>query len=93
MEMSWSVPHQAILSIVEWDDTGIVYYSLSGQTHLLNDLACQVLQLLQRSSETISSLVVKLCDIYEVEDEDDLKLQILKLMREFESLGLIEVNQ
>ncbi|NOR79721.1 MAG: HPr-rel-A system PqqD family peptide chaperone [Methyloprofundus sp.] len=91
--MSWSVPEQAKLSIQIWGDTAVIYYSLSGQTHLLNGLACEVLQLLQASPETISTLISKLGVIFEVEDKADLRLQLQKLASEFETLGLIESTQ
>ena len=93
MAMSWSVPEQAKLSIQIWGDTAVIYYSLSGQTHLLNALAYEVLLLLQASPETISTLISKLGVIFEVEDKADLTIQIQKLTSEFENLGLIESTQ
>ena len=88
--MIWSIPENANLSIEIWDENAIVYSSLSGETHLLNGLACEVLQLFQAAPETISTLISKLCMILEVEDEADLEGQIQRLMGEFEKLGLIE---
>ena len=88
MEITWSVPKQATLAIEIW-----VYNALSGQTHLLNILAYEVLQQLQKGPETISSLVSKLCFIFEVEDKVELSLQAQKLMGEFENLGLIESTE
>ncbi len=91
--MLWSVPEQAVLSIQHWDDTAVVYFSLSGETHLLNGLACDVLQLLQISPQTMPDLMNKLCIIFDVEDKNDLQIQIQRLIGEFEILGLVESSE
>lgn len=91
--MSWTVPEQAVISIEIWEDHAVVFSSMSGQTHLLNGLACEVLQLIKTAPETVATLVNKLCMIFDVEDKVDLEIQIQSLMYEFENLGLIESTQ
>lgn len=91
--MIWHVSKQAQLTIEEWDDSAVVYSSLSGETHLLNSLACEILKLLQVESGTIATLIGKVCVIFEVEDKVDLEQQIGKLIGDFENLGLIESIQ
>ena len=88
--MICSVPEHANLEIEIWDEHAIVFSPLSGETHLLNTLAYEVLQLLQVSPETTSTLISKLCMIFDVEDKADLALQIQKMMADFDKLGLIE---
>lgn len=90
MEIIWSIPECANIAIENWDENAMVFYSLTGETHLINALACEVLMLFQTGPETFSSLINKLCMIFEVEDKADLELQIQKLIANFENLGLIE---
>lgn len=91
--MSWAVPEQAVISIEVWGDNAVVFSSMSGQTHLLNGLACEALLLLKIAPETVATLVNKLCMIFDVEDKVELEIQIQSLMHEFENLGLIESTQ
>lgn len=90
MEIGWTVSIKTNFSIQTWGENSVVYNAMSGQTHLLNALAGEVLQLIQESPSTVSALISKLCRSYEVEDKDDLQKQIQKLISEFEILGLIE---
>lgn len=93
MERVWSIPENANIVIENWGENAIIYSSLSGETHLLNELAYEVLMLFQAGSETLTTLIDKLYTIFEVEDKADLELQIQKLMTDFENLGLIESTE
>ena len=88
--MSWSIPENANIAIETWDESAIIYSSLSGETHLVNELACEVLKIFLAAPETFTTLITKLNMIFEVEDQADLELQIQKLIINFENLGLIE---
>jgi len=91
--MIWSIPENANIAIETWDENAIIYFSLSGETHLLNELAYEVLRLFLGGSQTLAALMNKLCLIFEVEDQADLELQIQKLIINFENLGLIESTE
>ena len=93
MVKCWSIPEHTSLAIEVWGENAIVFYSLTGQTHLVNALACEVLMLFQADSETFASLINKLHRIFEVEDKADLELQTQKLITDFEKLGLIESTE
>lgn len=78
------------LIIEEWEEVAVLYHSLSGQTHQLNDFAIEALKLIQENPATISSLAERIAAIFEVEDNAELRSQIEELVREFDNLALIE---
>ncbi|NOQ63326.1 MAG: HPr-rel-A system PqqD family peptide chaperone [Methyloprofundus sp.] len=80
------------MSICLWDESAVVYCGLSGQTHILNLLAYEILQLLQESPNSILSLISQLELLFEIDDKAVLETQIQELLSNFESLGLIEVT-
>jgi len=88
--MIWSIPRNTNIAIETWDENAIIFCSLSGETHLINILACEVLKILQATPESFTTLITKLNMIFEVEDQADLELQIQKLIINFKNLGLIE---
>lgn len=87
--MAWEVPKTQALSIEIWGEHAVVYNDLSGETHYINELAIEVLTLLQKSPETLISLSDKICSIFEVGDKDALQQQLSQLIIEFDNLGLI----
>ncbi|BCG64821.1 MAG: hypothetical protein methR_P2614 [Methyloprofundus sp.] len=91
--MIWSVPEHAELHIEVWGEHAIVYYSLSGETHCINELAVEVLMLLKSGAESLTSLTGQICMVFEVEDRTALEQRILLLLGEFENLGLIESSK
>ncbi|NOQ15575.1 MAG: HPr-rel-A system PqqD family peptide chaperone [Methyloprofundus sp.] len=73
-----------------WGEYAVVYNSLSGETHYINELAIEVLTLLQVAPETLASLNDKICLLFEVDDRSALQQQLSQLIIEFDNLGLIE---
>ncbi|MBE0437999.1 MAG: HPr-rel-A system PqqD family peptide chaperone [Methylomicrobium sp.] len=89
-ELVWKIPESLILCIAEWDDQIIVYHSLSGETHYLNDFAAEALKLIQLGPFTLNSLVEDALKIFEVEDKKELEQPIKQIINQFESLGFVE---
>ena len=87
----WTVPLKAGLSMKVWDGYAVVFCALSGQTHMLNGLACEVLQLLEEAPATSASLVSSIVENFIVDDKVSLESQISTLLLEFDGLGLIEL--
>ena len=87
----WAVPLKVGLSIKVWDGCAVVFCALSGQTHMLNGLACEVLQLLEEAPATASNLVSTIMGNFVVEDKLSLESQVSTLLAEFDGLGLIEL--
>ena len=90
--ITWTVPEQSAIAVCLWGESAVVYCGLSGQTHILNLLAYEILQLLQESSNNISSLINQLDMLFEIDDKAVLATQIQQLLSNFESLGLIEAT-
>jgi PqqD family protein of HPr-rel-A system len=91
--MFWSIPEQAELYIEVWEDNAIVYHSLSGETHCLNELAVEMLLFLKVAPATLSSLLNQINTVFEVEDNTYLEQRLLLLLGEFENLGFIESSK
>ncbi len=91
--MYWSVPAKVKLAVERWGDHAVVYNSLSGETHYINELAIEVLALLQNTPETLASLGDKICLLFEVDDRSALQQQLSQLIIEFDNLGLIEATK
>lgn len=68
----------------------ILYNPFSGETHLLNEIAAEALNLLQNEPLSLESLTQRLCTVLSVKNDPASRLQVQSLLKEFEELGLIE---
>lgn len=68
----------------KWPDECIIYNDLSGQTHLLNAPAAAALERLQREAMNAETLAQALA----LESAE-----IVRLLQEFDQLGLIEPDE
>jgi PqqD family protein of HPr-rel-A system len=73
----------------EWDDEFLVYNTASGQTHHLNLLAGEALRSLEAEPGSVSEVVRRLADQFEIVQDSPLLKMIDSLIREFDELGLI----
>ncbi len=73
-----------------WGDESIVYNPRSGETHQLNELAVEILKILEAQPASLTALTQKICTAFLVEDQDDLTNQLELLVGQLDSLGLIE---
>jgi len=76
--------------IESWGDESIVYNPRSGETHQLNELAVEALKIMQAQSVSLTSLTHEICAVFLVEDQADLTNQLVRLIGQLDSLGLIE---
>jgi PqqD family protein of HPr-rel-A system len=72
----------------ESDEESLIFNPQSGETHLINFLACDILEFLQQP-KTIGSLAAYLYDLYQVENTSDLDAQLMPLIEQLHDLGLI----
>lgn len=86
----WGVPEPSQLCWEIFVNDALIFNEASGETHHLNELACFLLQQLSLGKHSIDSLIVKICDIYEIEDLSELKSHLPLLLEELEELGLVE---
>jgi len=88
---TWRVIRSHELLWRSWDsDEFVVYHTGSGETHLLNAAAAEVLRLLGSAELTRDELIGLSAASYEVEPDDQLRANIDKILGDFDELGLIE---
>lgn len=87
-EKIWQViPFQALHHRV-WDDGYVVFNNLSGDTHLLDSSAMQLLQALNEAPATETALAAKLARQLDL-DPDELR-EIPGMLDDLRTLSLIE---
>jgi PqqD family protein of HPr-rel-A system len=85
----WRVPLANVLAWRVWDDEFLVYNTASGQTHHLNFLAGEALRTLEAEPGSVSELVCRLADQFEIARDSPPLQMIDRLIRELDELGLI----
>ena len=73
-----------------WDGDYVVFNPLSGQTHLLDIFAGQMLRLITSGTPNIGELRSEAASFLEVEQDDRLARTVDELLRRLEAVGLIE---
>ena len=75
--------------IYELDQKAVVYNPLSGDTHEVNIMAADILREL-KSTLSFEQLFERIAVLYEIIVNEDLAIQIERLVQQFDELGLIE---
>ena len=89
----WRVPDGVVLRRRIWDDEGVVYHPLSGETHLLNVTAIVVLDLIEADPRSVPGLVDALIESDDVENAGEREAmtdQVAELVSHLDALGLVE---
>jgi len=86
----WKVPSGFSLHWQSWDDEFVVYNSGSGDTHLLDVVAAEALQSLERESANLLELARKVAASLEIKLDDKLSAYLERLVPDFHRLGLVE---
>jgi PqqD family protein of HPr-rel-A system len=86
----WRVPTGFSLHWQSWDDEFVVYHSGSGDTHLLDVVAAEALQSLQKKPANLSELARKVSASLEIKLDDKLSAYLERLLSDFHRLGLVE---
>ena len=74
-----------------WDvDEYIVYSTASGDTHLLNEVAAQVLRQLERSELSVSDLTRDLATSFDTEFDRQSETYVENLLEYLDQIGLVE---
>lgn len=86
----WRVTRPADLHIREWDEAGVVYDAGSGDTHLLDPLALELLSLLSTHDWTLDALTDEMAEVLpEGVDQEQARDWIFGKLRRLEHLSLI----
>lgn len=86
----WSLKSNQTLHFRFLSDECIVYNSLSGDTHLLDLAATQILQQLQQAPSDTPALARLLAPLLQTEMDGNCSLQVEHLLADLDTLGLIE---
>ncbi len=87
----WCVPAAAGYEWRHWDDESVLYDPRSGQTHLLNALAAEILLLLQEHPcRDARAVLAHLASGGQIEPSPDLERQTEGLLHQLDGLALIE---
>ena len=89
--MVWSVSGSPERLVWEsWEDESVLFDSASGQTHLLNALASEALDLLASSPMRLQDLVTELARISDTPVDDTLVEEVGSLLEQLRDLGIVE---
>lgn len=72
-----------------WDNEIIVYNALSGDTHLLDLAAAQVLALLQQAPLDSPSLVQQLAGLWQAAPDEQMQHEVAEILADLAALSLI----
>ena len=87
-DMLWTARADDLL-VREYDDTYIVYFRPSGDTHILNFLSYGIVQLAAEGACQVRDMSHALRQRLELDDQDLPDALILKTVSELDDLGLI----
>jgi len=88
--MKWRLISDHVLHFRFWDDEFVVYNSLSGDTHLLDSTAAQILLKLQQAPLNSTTLAESLAPLLHAEMDDEFVVQIEHILADLDTLALIE---
>jgi PqqD family protein of HPr-rel-A system len=86
----WQLTAPGEFRWVQWDDEWVLYHGASGDTHLLDALAVEVLEALQRAPATAAGLVEDLSQAGDEETRRRLAPYIDSLLATLARRGVIE---
>ncbi len=89
----WQVASVNELLFRSWDDEFVVYNGATGDTHLLGQVAAQMMLKLQKTPADAVSLAEWVGSLQQIEPDDEFVLFIEQILTDFDSLGIIETNR
>lgn len=86
----WKVNSGFPLQWQVWDDEFVVYNTGSGDTHMLDTLAAEVLQSLEKKTADLSELAGRVAASIEIEPDSKFSDYLEQLLSDLHKLGLIQ---
>jgi PqqD family protein of HPr-rel-A system len=86
----WQLAEGCRLHWKAWDDEFVIFDEGSGDTHLLDPLAAEVLKLLEQSPGDVADLARRTVARLDLAPDPDLAARVLELVRRFAAAGLVE---
>lgn len=88
--MTWGAVQGADLLFESWEDEVIVYNCLSGETHQIDGFSAIVLEQVINTRCTEQQLLRDICKIYPLEKHSEIKCLLIRTVKNFDQIGLIE---
>jgi PqqD family protein of HPr-rel-A system len=85
----WRVMPGQLLACREWDGEAVLYNDLSGNTHLLDGAAIDLLQALHAQPAGAGALAIRLADRFDA-GGDDLAAMFEQMLAQLAQLDLVE---
>jgi len=87
----WSRASDGFFHSRSWDDSGfaVVYCPASGDTHLLESLSLDLLNLIPSLPQTAESLAVAFSPFVPADDHDDIREFVELTLLKFSEVGLV----
>jgi PqqD family protein of HPr-rel-A system len=87
----WSAGNSSTISIKSWSDEelGLVFDAVSGDTHLLDQLAVEILQSLQKEPSRAEQLNQQLADRFSPDDQCKAAEFITTTLLQLRDIGLV----
>lgn len=89
-DRQWKVVSDQALHFRSWNKEFVVYNSLSGDTHLLDETAAHILLELQKAPADVVMLAASVASILQIEMSDEWVSQIRQILADLDGLSLIE---
>jgi PqqD family protein of HPr-rel-A system len=89
-DAEWELAEGCRLHWISWDDEYVVFDEGSGDTHLLDFLAFEVLKVLEQSSGSEQALVERVVARLGLDPDIDLERRIREAIAKFRDAGLVE---
>ena len=87
---NWRLAEGCRLHWKVWDDEFVIFDEGSGDTHLLDPLAAEVLKVLEESPGEVSGLARRIVARLDLAPDSDLTERVRELVERFVALGLVE---
>jgi PqqD family protein of HPr-rel-A system len=88
--MRWRTIRDDAFLFRAWDDEVVIYDALSGDTHVIDAAAAQILQALQHSPSDVQNLADLLAVQLQCEPGDELNQDIEAMLSDMAALSLVE---
>lgn len=89
--MRWCVISGFELLMQQWDDEVVLFHSGTGNTHLIESNACQLIQILQQSPEDTTGLIRSLSARLSL-DQEELAAYVQRALVELQRLDILALE-
>lgn len=89
LEPVWTVPGVDGFKWRFFDTISVLFDPRSGEMHLLDPMAREILDILAETPKTTSDLAAALADIMENTEKEDVSARVAEMVEQFDRIGLI----